>query len=146
MTSKVDLAQFMVYNSIYRKSEFKCSPENQFYYRATSGSQLSFLSQGVSLSSGKVINRRSSMSVLTDSLGKGTIQRKNVISYLTLLHFLEISQRKVIYEKGEKSRIAKKGRFLTSFIISKEMRKFFGGAGNPTETQKHLTQRSLYHA
>jgi hypothetical protein len=140
MTSKVDLAQFKTYNSIYRKSVFKSSPENPEYGTAT-GSQLSFFSQGVSFSSGKAVNRRSSMSVFTDSLGKGTIQRN-----LTLLHFLRFSRKKVIHKKEEKSRIAKKGSFPASFIISKEMRKFFGGAGNPTRLQKHLTQRRLYHA
>ena len=144
MTSKVDLDQFRVYNSIYRKSVFKSSPENP-EYGAVTGSQLSFFSQGVSFSSGKAVNRRSSMSVFTDSLGKGTIQRKYVIGYLTLLHFLKISQRKGIHEKGEKNRIAKKGRFPASSIISKEMRKFFGGAGNPTwQEEKHTLEVSTY--
>ena len=144
MTSKVDLAQFKTYNNEHRKFIFSGSPKYTFF-GTISGSQLSFLSQGVSFSLGKVVSRRSGMTVFADSLRKGTIQRKYVIGYLTLLHFLKISQRKGIHEKGEKNRIAKKGRFPASSIISKEMRKFFGGAGNPTwQEEKHTLEVSTY--
>ncbi|GAB6075380.1 hypothetical protein JCM12825_02580 [Desulfurobacterium crinifex] len=88
-----------------------------------------------------------------DCLRKRKQQSKYTINSNSLLQFLDsLSTKSVlpisilrIKKKGTTQK-KKEGRGLASLTIERKMRKFFGGAGNPTGLQEHLTQRSLYHA
>jgi len=124
MTLKVDLSQFTPYNS-NKRLVIIGGPENPEYGTAI-GSQLSFLSQGVSLSSGKAVNGRSSMFVFTDILGKEIVKKEP--SYLLKNYFL------------------KKIAFRDSFLSYGKMRKFQVGPGNPTTEEKKPTKGVTYHA
>ncbi len=164
MTLTVDSNQKKLYTLLQRLLvKLLLSPDSPEQYGTEIGSQLSFsFPQAVSLFSGSGVkpllsqktHRRNSMPT-ADCLRKRKEQFRNKLSLtsISLLHFsnfplikdtlfIPISQ---IGKKGAEQK--KKGLWgLASLTIKRKMRKFFGGAGNPTRLQKHLTQRSLYHA
>jgi hypothetical protein len=164
MISTVDSNQEKLYTFVQRLLiRFLLGPDSLTkQYGTEIGSQLSF-PQAVSLFSGSDIKplldqktyERSSMSMAGCLRKKEQKFEKKTSSKASSSHkfphlsvniILSILISKIKIKKKETTQKKKEDRGLASLTIERKMRKFFGGAGNPTETQKHLAQRSFHHA
>ena len=164
MISTVDSNQKKLYTLLQRLLiKLLLSPDSPEQYGTEIGSQLSFsFPQAVSLFSGSGVkpllsqktHRRSSMPTADCLRKKEQPSKKSpYFNSNSLLHSPDSSLAKSILsisisqiEKKEATQKKKEDRGLASLTIKEKMREFFGGAGNPTGLQEHLTQRSLYHA
>ena len=163
MISTVDSNQKKLYTLLQRLLiKLLLSPNSPEQYGTEIGSQLSFsFPQAVSLFSGSGVkpllsqktHRRSSMPT-ADCLRKRKQQsKKNILlNSNSLLQFLDsLSTKSVLpiaifrIKKKETTQKKKEDRGLASLTIERKMRKFFGGAGNPTwQEEKHTLEVSTY--
>ena len=163
MISTVDSNQKKLYTLLQRLLiKLLLSPDSPEQYGTEIGSQLSFsFPQAVSLFSGSGVkpllsqktHRRSSMPTADCLRKKEQPSKKSILlNSNSLLQFLDsLSTKSVLpisiirIKKKETTQKKKEDSGPASSIISKEMRKFFGGAGNPTwQEEKHTLEVSTY--
>jgi hypothetical protein len=166
MTLTVDSNQKKLYTLLQRLLiKLLLSPDSPEQYGTEIGSQLSFsFPQAVSLFSGSGVkpllsqktHRRSSMPTADCLRKKEQPSKKSpYFNSNSLLHSPDSSLAKSILsisisisqiEKKETTQKKKEDRGLASLTIERKMRKFFGGAGNPTEAKNYKIPRRRHHA
>ncbi len=165
MISTVDSNQKKLYTLLQRLLiKLLLSPDSPEQYGTEIGSQLSFsFPQAVSLFSGSGVkpllsqktHRRSSMPT-ADCLRKkeqkfekktsSKASSSHKFPHLSVNIILSILISKIKIKKKETTQKKKEDRGLASLTIERKMRKFFGGAGNPTEAKNYKIPRRRHHA